>query len=306
MSEGVTESQFYMWRAIFAIAHADGQITEDEEAFMDQHMRGIPFSLKQKAILEDDIAHAKDPGVMLSKVTDEKDQGTFFQFARLMCWSDGNYDAQEKEIMQRLLGSHMERLDVASLTKALSASKELVDKQHMGNRESQKSGFSAMVSRIVTVGKKKLFSVQGVDESRFYMWRSIFAMAHADGVVTNEESMFMQDTLNSEDFSQEQRIILERDMQTPQDPLEMFMQVENQEDRSRFFYLARMLCWSDGNFDEQEQEILLRLKSVHVRNVDINEMIGHVDMELANEDKDRLKDDMKSKNPFSRFLSRLR
>ena len=305
MSVGVSESRFYMWRAIFAIAHADGQINKEEEAFMDEHMRIVSFSLPQRAILEDDIIHPKDPGEMLSRVSDPDDQGTFFQFARMMCWSDGNYDEQEKEIMQRLLGAHMECLDVPSMTQALSASKEVVQNQDKFSKE-EKKGVGTIISRILDAGKSIVSSADGVSESRFYMWRAIFAMAHADDVITDEERAFMNDTLNTESFSPDQISVLRSDMDIAQDPLEMFMQIEGQVDRSHFFHFARLLCWSDGNFDEQEQKIMLKLKSIHVRNVDINEMIGHVDMELDRKNKDLLQDDIKSGNPFKSFLLRIK
>ena len=39
-----------------------------------------------------------------------------------------------------------------------------------------------------------------VSESRFYMWRAIFALAHADHIVTDEEYRFMQKALDTENF----------------------------------------------------------------------------------------------------------
>lgn len=311
--EGVSESRFYMWRAIFALAHADGKVNKAEEDFMDSHLRTVPFSLRQKAILEDDIIHAKDPGEMLAMVTSHEDQGMFFEFARMMCWSDGNYDVQEKEIMERLLGVHMEKLDVEGLTSALHESREKAEQIHKlqdeyeDDQAQRKVGLGVLIGRLFASERDKRLPQHGLNDSEFNMWRTIFAMAHADNEVTKDELAFMYDALEKEDFSREQRAILEKDIEVAQDPAELFMKIGKQEDRSRFFYYARMMCWSDGNFDEQEQEIILRLKSLHVRNVDFEKMLQDVSMEIDESDKEQMAADMSAgKHPIKNFLKRFR
>ncbi len=310
MSTGVSQSHFYMWRAIFAIAHADGHLSREEESLMDEYLRTVPFSLEQKAILEDDIIHPKDAGEMLAQVSDHSDQALFFQFARVMCWSDGNYDVQEKEIMERLLGAHMERLDVDALTGALYDSREKAaalrqetEEQLQAGRE--RGGLGSMIAGLFSFHRGGAAAGGAVNDSRFYMWRAVFALAHADHTVTKDEREFMYNVLHSEAFSKEQRHILEDDILDPQDVTAMFMQIADQEDRSRFFYYARMLCWCDGNFDAQEQEIVLKLKRLHVRNVNIDNMMEHIDMALDDADKDALAEDMrKGTNPLAAFFRR--
>ena len=232
----------------------------------------------------------------------------FFEFARMMVWSDGNYDAQEREIMQRLLGAHMERLDVEGLSHAMHESRKKAEASHMQDdiyleeQAQKKVGIGPLIAQVFA-GGKDLRLKREVPESRFYMWRTIFAMVHADHEVTAEERKFVYNILNNENFSDEQRRILEQDIENPQDISEMFMQISDQQDRSRFFYYARMLCWCDGNFDEQEQEIMLKLKKLHVRNVDFLK-IDTVDMELDEEQKVSLQQDMQSDNPIVRFFRR--
>ena len=43
-----------------------------------------------------------------------------------------------------------------------------------------------------------------VSESRFYMWRTLFAVAHADNVVADEEVEFMAHILEDVEFSDHQ------------------------------------------------------------------------------------------------------
>jgi len=111
-----------------------------------------------------------------------------------------------------------------------------------------------------------------VSESRFYMWRAIFAMAHADGVVTEEESDFLQEYLANVKFSEDQVNTLKEDLKHPQDPGEMFSKIDEQSDRAQFFYFARLLAWCDGDFDEQEKTILDTLRSSHIANINIEQI----------------------------------
>ncbi len=148
-------------------------------------------------------------------------------------------------------------------------------------------------------------NTDNVSESRFYMWRAIFAMAHADHVVTEDEREFMQQALSTIPFSPSQRDMLERDIEQAQDTGDMFMKIADQKDRSKFFFYARMLCWSDGDFDEQEQQIMLKLESIHVRNVDFDEMLKDVDLELDEEQKQTIEEGMRDDGaPLVKFLRR--
>ncbi len=133
-----------------------------------------------------------------------------------------------------------------------------------------------------------------MEDSRFHMWRAIFALAHADHVITLEERQFMQDILNREPFNDAQRAILRGDIKTPQDIGHMFSEISTQTDRSAFFYFARLLCWCDGDFAEQEQQIVLKLKETHLKELNFDSLIGTITLELADEEKKWLEDDVKA------------
>jgi hypothetical protein len=130
-----------------------------------------------------------------------------------------------------------------------------------------------------------------MESSRFHMWRAIFALAHADHVITLEERQFMEDVMRREPFSDAQKAVLKGDIKNGQDIGHMFSEVTDQTDRSAFFYFARLLCWCDGDFAKQEQEIILKLKETHLKEMNFEKMIGSVDMELADEEKKWLQED---------------
>jgi len=153
-------------------------------------------------------------------------------------------------------------------------------------------------------------SAKGVSESRFHMWRAVFALSHADHVVTDEEQRFMFRALASEDFSQEQKDILEQDMRVAQDPARHFTRITDQRDRTQFFYFARMLLWSDGDFAKQEQEIVTALEKVNLETADIDAVYKNMGLTLEEEQKDWLQEDMKQAQPqgsvWQYFLDRFR
>ena len=101
---------------------------------------------------------------------------------------------------------------------------------------------------------------EGVSESRFYMWRAVVAMVHADGVVTPHEVSFLNDYIHDINLSKEQMETIGLDLQTPQDVYEMFLNISDRNDKKDFFSLARALSWCDGDFDAQEQHIIEQLE----------------------------------------------
>jgi len=152
---------------------------------------------------------------------------------------------------------------------------------------------------------------KGVSESEFYMWRAIFALAHADHVVTDEERSFMTKNLAVISFSAEQRDVLTQDIETAQNISDMFLKIEDQEFRSRFFYYARMLMWSDGDFAAQEQKIITELGRAHYKMVDFGKMIEKNQFELEDQEKKWIAEDVSAVRTnkaglISRFLSRFR
>lgn len=102
----------------------------------------------------------------------------------------------------------------------------------------------------------------GISESRFYMWRAVVAMVHADGVVTPHELSFINDHVKQINFSAEQIKVIGEDLQTPQDVYDMFSRIFENQDKFDFFALARALSWCDGDFANQEQHILKHLEAV--------------------------------------------
>jgi len=122
-----------------------------------------------------------------------------------------------------------------------------------------------------------------VTDSRFYMWRALFAIAHADEVITSEERNFMNKVLDEQPFTDTQREILKLDIEEKQNIRTLFDKISDQQDRSQFFHYARTLVWADGDFGEDEKKIMLELKKMHVQTVDFATFETDKGMALADD-----------------------
>jgi len=136
----------------------------------------------------------------------------------------------------------------------------------------------------MTVDQPLQSDADGVSESHFYMWRTLFAIAHVDHLVSKEETRFMAEAFEEVPFSAEQREILEQDVREAQDIETMFERITDPEDRTKFFDIARELVHIDGEYGDEEQEIMLKLTRSNLKKSDIDMMIGKVDLQLEDDE----------------------
>jgi uncharacterized membrane protein YebE (DUF533 family) len=122
MAEALSESRFNMWRAVFALAHADHQICEDERTFLKQYLDVVEFSADQKGVLLEDLIDPQAPFEMFENITVPEDRGAFFQFARALIWANGDEHEQEVKIKKNLHELHIQNLNVEQLEQELKQS----------------------------------------------------------------------------------------------------------------------------------------------------------------------------------------
>lgn len=123
-----------------------------------------------------------------------------------------------------------------------------------------------------------------ITESQFYMWRTLFAVSHADDIVTEEEVRFMTEAMEDVPFTEEQKDILQDDISNPKDIVEMFEKISSDRDQAEFFKFARVLVWIDGDYGEEEQEIMLKLKRLHIQKVSVDDLVGNNSLSLEEDD----------------------
>ncbi len=109
---------------------------------------------------------------------------------------------------------------------------------------------------------------QAVSESRFAMWRTVFALVHADHVVTPDEKELAESYMENVTFSDEQKAILHEDLLDPQNIGEMFGRITEPVDQGEFFQFARIMAWCDGDLAQQEDMIISKLKDTQMGKMD--------------------------------------
>ena len=104
-----------------------------------------------------------------------------------------------------------------------------------------------------------------ISDSKLHMWRALFALAHADLIITQEERIFMRGVMEGLNLSPEQKALLEADTAQSQDALEMFKNIGDDADKDEFFHIAYDLVWIDGEHNVDEEKTLMAIKAYHER-----------------------------------------
>ena len=139
MTQELNNSRFHMWRAVVAIAHADGVVTPHELFFINEYLKDITLSDEQREVIGQGLRNAQDIAHIFGQITEHQDQVDFFALARALSWSDGDFDAQEKKIIKRLEKQMLENYSVVEESRALCEEVELCDNQwHFKSERSKK------------------------------------------------------------------------------------------------------------------------------------------------------------------------
>ncbi len=83
------EDMFALWRAVFALVHADGTFSDAEKAYIEKIIEIFSFTPKQKKIVKDDLKNKADVTELFSKINETNYKRQFFIMARTIVWCDG-------------------------------------------------------------------------------------------------------------------------------------------------------------------------------------------------------------------------
>lgn len=122
-------------------------------------------------------------------------------------------------------------------------------------------------------------------DSKFNMWRAVFAIAHADHEVTSDEKEMMLNTLEKLILSNEQRAVLKEDIYIPGNPIDLFEKITELDDRIEFFKYSKQMMWADDQYSSKEQNVMIKLKTIHQQKLDLEDMVGRVPLQLEEEKK---------------------
>jgi hypothetical protein len=99
---GISDSEFIMWRAVFAFATVDGVLSLEEQQLLQSYRHKVPFSMKQLEVLGQDMKEPQDVVALYKKITRPEHKKRFCVLARALSWCEGDMDKQEQAILKHL------------------------------------------------------------------------------------------------------------------------------------------------------------------------------------------------------------
>ncbi len=118
-----------------------------------------------------------------------------------------------------------------------------------------------------------------VSDSQFAMWRSAVGFTYADHTLTDEERVFLHRFIKKQDFSEEQRTQLEKDIDNGVDVNEVITHITEQRDRAHLLNIGRALFFADDTFCENEQALYDKLHASHMASLDLETIFRDAEQE---------------------------
>lgn len=128
-----------------------------------------------------------------------------------------------------------------------------------------------------------------VSTSTFYMWRVIIAIAHADGLVQEEERAYLTRIFANMDrvygLTDEQRKTFKSDLDNPnmQSIPDLMRYINDPAARGQVIYFGGLLARADGVLDPREDEILKKLRADQMASLDMTQIRADTKKAVADE-----------------------
>ena len=120
------------------------------------------------------------------------------------------------------------------------------------------------------------FDKDVVGTSKFYMLRALIAMAHADGVVCDEERAYMAALMNRLPLNDEQRKTLETDLSEKQNVEDLLRYINEPKYRGQLPYFARLMAYKDGELHPSEDALLVKMHLAATDGLDMDAIRAEV------------------------------
>lgn len=91
-----------MWRAVFAFTFVDNVLSLEEQQLLQSYLSQVPFTVDQLATLRQDLLHPQDVETLYKQISDSEDKKRFCVLCRAIVWCEGDMNAQERKILQKV------------------------------------------------------------------------------------------------------------------------------------------------------------------------------------------------------------
>jgi uncharacterized membrane protein YebE (DUF533 family) len=100
ITEAPDADMFALWQAVFAMVHVDGELSEEEQAYIDNVMDVFKFSDEQRSIVRAAVKKPGDVVALFGKIESKAHRKQFFILARIIAWCDGVFHDDERETLE--------------------------------------------------------------------------------------------------------------------------------------------------------------------------------------------------------------
>ncbi len=138
--------------------------------------------------------------------------------------------------------------------------------------------------------------------SKFNMWRGTIALAHVDGVVTDIEKEWLARHLAPLPLTEEQKLILEKDLDDGISLDEILPQITDRTDRAHLLHFANTLFREDGLARIEKKQYKILTDKI-IGQVDVLSAMKEVEMENAKIEKIQDAEDSKFRGFFKYLIS---
>jgi len=119
------------------------------------------------------------------------------------------------------------------------------------------------------------------------MWRCVIALAHADGLVQQQERDYINRIIANMDrvngLTEEQKKTFAADLETPHSIAELLPYINDPQWRGQLIYFAGMLARADGVLDPREDDIIKKLRADQLASLHLDEIRAHAKAVTADE-----------------------
>lgn len=101
-SQAPDDHMFALWRAVFSLAHVDGEVAEAERTLVEEVMNIFSFTDEQRAEVLGDMNEAGNTLGLFQAIDLPHHRAQFFRLARIMIWCDGFLHEDEMAIIEAI------------------------------------------------------------------------------------------------------------------------------------------------------------------------------------------------------------
>ncbi len=101
-SQAPDDHMFALWRAVFSLAHVDGEVADSERELVEEVMNIFSFTDEQRQSVQEDMKDAGNTLGLFQAIALPHHRAQFFRLARVMIWCDGFLHEDEMAIIEAI------------------------------------------------------------------------------------------------------------------------------------------------------------------------------------------------------------